>query len=377
MKPNNENFLLSKSQLLFFIPSFKCLLYHGRHKILFNFPLLLSTILSTCLIPLRVYENITLRKGIANTKIRKPPIFIIGCPRSGTTYLHNILSLHKDFGYITTPEAFGFCYAHLISTPGTWLNNKFKDFMTKRPQDNVLTSANYPQEEEFALAAFCPYNMVPSYNDPNKLIECVNNYLLLSDMDEKRITQWKSAYLYIIKKITLLRQGKQLLLKNPPNTARIKWLLELFPEAKFIHIYRNPYDIYPSMINLFKSMWKNFLEMGFKITIPEDTFIENQVLKIYTKLMQAYFEQKVLIPPTNLIEIKYEELMENPSIEIKKIYDMLQLDYKNDEKLIEGYLESQRNYEKNKFTLKKEALDKIYLHWNFVIDKWNYTLPPN
>ena len=50
-----------------------------------------------------------------------------------------------------------------------------------------------------------------------------------------------------LKKITMYHHGKQLVLKNQDNTGKIPQLLEMFPNAKFVYCYRNPYDLYMSM----------------------------------------------------------------------------------------------------------------------------------
>ena len=71
-------------------------------------------------------------------------------------------------------------------------------------------------------------------------------------LSQKYWDGWKKEYLQTIKYITFKSKGKQLVLKSPPNTERICLLLQMFPQAKFIYIYRNPYHMYYSI----KNMWK-------------------------------------------------------------------------------------------------------------------------
>lgn len=61
------------------------------------------------------------------------------------------------------------------------------------------------------------------------------------------------------KKITLknkLTKGEKaakdlrLLIKSPVHTARVKLLLELFPDAQFIYIHRHPFDVFKSAVNM-------------------------------------------------------------------------------------------------------------------------------
>jgi len=68
------------------------------------------------------------------------------------------------------------------------------------------------------------------------------------------IDRWKTTYDYFLKKISYKNNGKPILLKSLVNTAKIKQILDLYPNAKFIHIHRNPYDVYFSTWKLYKSI---------------------------------------------------------------------------------------------------------------------------
>src|SRR6185369_15779688 len=101
--------------------------------------------------------------------------------------------------------------------------------------------------------------------------------------------------------------GRQLILKSPPNTARIRLLLELFPDARFIFIHRNPFDVYASSELFWKVVLNNYaLGKNKSHTIRE--LIELQ----YEKMMESYLSQKQLIPEGRIIEITYDSLIKEP-----------------------------------------------------------------
>jgi hypothetical protein len=116
--------------------------------------LYLILIVSIIGIPFRMFEHWKFRKKIKLTHIIKPPIFILGHWRSGTTYLHNLLTQDPQFGYISMLEA---------SFPKSFLiTNFFKFFMNsflpkKRPMDNMEMGLNFPQEEEMAIGNLIPF----------------------------------------------------------------------------------------------------------------------------------------------------------------------------------------------------------------------------
>ena len=54
--------------------------------------MLYSVLMSIVLSPLNVYEKFRFHRRIQETQFKTPPLFIIGHWRSGTTYLHNLIT---------------------------------------------------------------------------------------------------------------------------------------------------------------------------------------------------------------------------------------------------------------------------------------------
>ena len=94
-------------------------------------------------------------KLLADKPLEHDPVFILGHWRSGTTFVHNVFSCDKHFGYNTTYQT---VFPHLMM----WGQPFFKKNMSwlmpdKRPTDNMELAVDLPQEEEFALANMMPY----------------------------------------------------------------------------------------------------------------------------------------------------------------------------------------------------------------------------
>jgi hypothetical protein len=166
--------------------------------------------------------------------------------------------------------------------------------------------------------------------------------------------------------------GKPLVLKNPPDTARIKHLLEIFPEARFIHIYRNPYDLYYSMEHL----WSKVILKHFALQkISEEEKIEN-IYTIYLMLMDQFEQDRGLIPADHLVEVRYEDLERDPLGEIIKIWDALGIPA--DELMVERLQQRivrEKKYKKFNHQFDEETLDEIYQRWGYYIDLWHYERP--
>ncbi len=319
-------------------------------------------------IPFRIRENLLYNKKLKRTKLCSPPVFILGHWRSGTTHLHNLLCQDPQFGFITMLQA---------SFPKSFLSNNFFKFWMKnflpetRPMDNMKMGVEEAQEDEMALGNLFPYTFYNALYFPKRMVEFYYKYVRFRNISSKNIEKWKYYYDYLLKSTTLNMKGKRLILKNPVNTARIKILLELYPEAKFIHIFRNPYIIYLSTRHFYKKAIEQFMFQNVSMGI-----IERNIIEIYKNMMKSYFNEKKLIPNGNLVEIKFEDLELDPINQLKIIYTTLNLPgfEKNKDKFTK-YLEKLKNYKKNKFQLTNRVIEMIRRHWVFTINKWNYEVP--
>lgn len=315
-------------------------------------------------IPFRIFEKIRFDKIVNKTTV-KDPIFIIGHWRSGTTYLHNIMSKDKNLAHVSTFQTMA---------PGIFLGwkNLFEPIVEKslpetRPMDNVKMAPEFPYEEEYAIANLSPYSFHHGWYFPKNMACYYKKFVLFDNVSEEVIGEWKKTYLYFLKKVTL-QSGKRLLLKGLVNTARVKLLLEIFPNAKFIHIYRNPYEVYFSTMKLYK----NILPIFAFHDISEKE-IEKNVLDFYEKMYQKFFDEKDLIPDGNLVEIRYEDFIQDPLEELKRIYSELDIpSFEKSKEDFKKYIASQSEYEKSKYKLDDETREKIYSKWKFTIDKWEY-----
>ena len=131
----------------------------------------------------------------------------------------------------------------------------------------------------------------------------------IDEQDEKRQQEWRKVYDYILKKVTYLYGGKQLLLKSPENTCRIGALKKMLSgEQKFINIYRNPYTVVMSTINMFTK------EMGlFCLNEPAShQVIEDVTIDLFERIYKKAFRELDAMPPEDYIDIKYEDFCKDP-----------------------------------------------------------------
>jgi hypothetical protein len=351
-----------------FRDSMKLLISNGSIPLKHLMRVIFINVISIVGIPFRIREYLLYNRKIKRTKLKSPPIFIIGHWRSGTTHLHNLICQDPQFGYITMLEA---------SFPKSFMSNSFFKFFMKeflpdrRPMDNIRMGVDETQEDEMALGNLFPYTFYNSWYFPKRMMEFYYKYVRFKNIPPKAARSWKQWYDYLLRKTTLNMKGKRLLLKNPANTARIKFLLDLYPEAKFIHIYRNPYIVYLSTRHYYSNTMERFMFQNVTSDLIEENFI-----KIYKDMMNYYFKEKKLIPKNNLVEIKFEDLELDPIDQLKKIYTKLNLSgFENNKLKFVRYLEGLKEYKKNKYQLRDKDLNIVRKHWSFAINKWNYRVP--
>ena len=323
-------------------------------------------VVSALLEPRRWYEQLRYGRRMRETLLCGDPLFLLGFGRSGTTYLHNLFFQDPQFGVVSTYQS----SMHPIALMGqSWLPKLFASRLpARRPMDNVAITLDGPQEEEMAMINCTDHSPLHVMNFPRAIPEIYDRYVSDLGRDREDFEGWRRAYMEVLKKATILSGGKRLALKTPPNTGRIRVLLEMFPDARFVNIVRNPYPVYQSMRNMYRKTLPGAVLQEF-----EWKDIDAWIIHAYQLQMKGYLAQRSLIPPGHLVEIRYEELDARPMFELEKIYKTLDLgDFEIVRPLLAGYLESLGSYEKNQFEYPPEIVSTINENWAFAFDAFGY-----
>lgn len=340
--------------------------------------------------PLRLAERLLWSNRVARVTIDKPPLFVLGFARTGTTHLHNLLAQDPALGYVSTFQAVVPTFA-LVGQG--WLKRLMAKNMRDqvRPMDNVRVALDMPQEEELALAASSHMSAYHQLSFPQLRQDLFTKFIMMealhdsthgeskkkdplpppSPLSSKEIRDWERQYLNVIRKATILANGQRLVLKSPNNLGRITHLMRLFPSAKFVHIIRNPYVVYRSLIHTFKLS----LSM-YTLDDYEWSEIERHCVEMFRLMFEKYMADRTLIPEGHLAEIRFEDLERNPLAELERVYTELQLPgWQNAKTSIEEYLGTLSGYRKNAFEASQDVIDRVNQNWKFVVDAWGYEPP--
>lgn len=319
--------------------------------------------------PFNLYEVIRYNRRIREEKLAGPPVFILGHWRSGTTHLHNLLAQDPRFGFTTQMQCL---------FPNSFLTNPLvifflKNFMpSTRPMDNVQMDLETPQEEEMATANTMLYSFYNGWAYPKNLLNTYRKYVRFEGLSDRQKKRWQKGYLRVLKKASIFQPGRRLVLKNPANTGRIPALLELFPDAQFIHIYRHPVNVFYSTRKLYADAMP---QMAHQRLTQEES--DDRIIQIYDQMMHSYLEERALIPKENLIEVRYESLEKDRFGVMEKMYEQFGWDnWDTAKKNIHSYLEGLGTYKKNKHKFTEEECELVQKKWGFAFEEFEYGPQP-
>lgn len=298
-----------------------------------------------------------------------PPVFILGHWRSGTTHLYNILSKSPRFQYVNPYQA-GLPWDFL--TISKLFRPLLKMSLPKgRYIDEVPVTPTSPQEDEFALANMMPYSFLHALYFPGDFFETFNKGLFFEGVGKKEIFDWQEKLKLFYLKLQIAGPGKTILIKNPVYTARVALLREMYPDAKFIHIRRNPYKVFFSMRNFYAQLLN---ELSLQ---PHDLpDLDDHILSIYVGMMEKLETDTKGLPKNQFIDIDFETLQKNPLKTIELAYDLLDLgQFGADKKYYQDYLSGIKGYKKNVYDFPEGDLNKIETHWRKYIKRGEYKRP--
>lgn len=327
----------------------------------------LSTLLGT---PFRAYESLRYRRLIARQPLDPAPVFIIGHWRSGTTHLHNLMLQDPRWGQISLLQcAAPHLYLTLRRPVASFLSRRVPE---RRPMDNVPTGPDAPMSEDFAMVGRSDLTHYLGYFFPRRLEETFRRTVLFEGVGDREKRRWGEDYVWTLRKAAFAAGGRPLLLKNPPNTARIGEILRLFPEAKFVHVRRDPFRVYVSTCRLMEKFIRRFSLQP----IQDWQEIRTAVLRRYRLLMERYDQEKDLIPPGHLVEVRHEDTVKDPVGSVERIYTALNLPGFFDMRgpLIE-YADSIRDYRTNEYKFDPETVARVQAEVGFLVERWGYSVP--
>ena len=319
--------------------------------------------------PFSTAEKLIMESRLPKIEDMPAPVFILGHWRSGTTHLYNIMCQSGAWGFVP-PVATGLPW-DLFGIARAFNPLLERALPEHRYIDNIPVNPDSPQEDEIAVANMSEISFYHGIYFPRAFAENVRRGLFFDGCSTSDIRNWQNRFKYFLRKLYLHQGEKPLLIKNPVYTGRFAMLRNMFPAAKFIHIHRNPYDVFVSMQNFYRKLLKQFALQGYGHVDIDET-----VLSVYDRIMSAYEADAADVPADRLVELRYDDLDADPLAAVERCYAALGLPGFDEGKAqFERYLASVATFKKNKFDYSDEAAAKVEARLGRFIEKWEYERP--
>lgn len=315
----------------------------------------------------KALETLVYGRRIEKTEVKEPPLFVLGYWRSGTTLLQTLLSKDPNFQHLPlyrTLFPWHFLLTEKIVTKLT------APFVPKsRPMDNMSVSWDAPQEDDVSLCIMSQISPCMLLAHPQKFSHFWRA-LEFDKLPAKDLQTWKDSLRLLVKKLTFA-SPRRIMMKSPFHTFHVSTLLEMYPDARFLYIHRNPYNIFRSSVHLRRRMIE-------ENTLGREPFEghEEEVIASYKYGFEVYEQDRQLVPKGQLHEIEYEHMAADPIGALRAAYETLDLPgFDELEKAIEPELETLKQYKKNEFNDDPHWVRRVYEELKPAFDRFGYEKP--
>lgn len=234
------------------------------------------------------------------------PVFLVGCGRSGTTLIYDLLAYHPDFAW-------------------------FSNWTTRFPQISPLAILNrLPIERSNVFHKFKP---VPAQEGIKIYRHCGIEDIKPKDGNPIGPNDVPTSSKECLRKLISAHQyyqGKtRFLHKNTANSLRIPFLHSLFPDAKFIHIIRDGRAVALSLSKV--KFWQN-LELWWSDETPR-TWAEkgNDPVMLaglhWQREVNAVLRSLEAVPDEQQFGVRYEDFVASPKSAMRDLVQFCELEW--------------------------------------------------
>ena len=305
---------------------------------------------------------------IAQTPIDPAPIFVLGHWRSGTTHLHNLL---RQIDGHTAPTVFQCIFpGSFLTTSGVVPALTAPLMHETRTYDNVKHGWGEPAEDEIAIAKLTGLSPYVAFMFPDHA-DAYDRYVDFGDATDAERRRFGEALTGFVRKIMFQTDGQRVVVKSCAHTARIPLLLDLFPDAKFLHIHRHPHEVFASTLHMRSHTdWENFFHLP---ATDVDALRRDQTLRLGRRIFDRVIADRHLIPEGQYAEIAYSELCGNEVETLARVYDALDLgDFSAARPALERYVSGLSGYKRNRLRLDESTRREVYDRWRPAFDAFGY-----
>ncbi|HIE24443.1 MAG TPA: sulfotransferase [Anaerolineales bacterium] len=282
-----------------------------------------------------------------NYPIEKP-LFIISNYRSGSTFLHRLLS--RDQRNFTSMRTWD-----IYLTPSI-TQRKIVSFLKK--VDSLIGSPIYKLIEKIdqvglQKVAIHPISFFEPEEDENILLHNWSSFIIIylfpfwdamppyqffdRDMSVSEKKRIMGFYKSMLQRHLYATGTAHFVSKNPSFSAKIATLKEFFPDARIIYLARNPLKMLPSTVS-----WLNYAWHIFNTPAEKYIYINEicELTQYWYRYPLQYLDEN---PSENHLILRYNDLLKHPKTIVRNFYAQFGYEYQQElnEIFTEGIKESE------------------------------------
>jgi len=306
--------------------------------------------------------------GYRSVEIR-PPVIITANPRSGTTFLHRLLSLDEQ----------RFCSFQLRHTLLSSISMaKLTSLVSRvdraagRPLRRLIDRAfekgfqrwkgihslgfSKPEEDEglvmFTFTSCAVYAIFPFFEE----VPVLRFADTLSGWKRRALVRY---YRRSVKRFLFTHgRGRTFLLKSVLLAGRLNIMREVFPEARIAYLVRHPYEVLPSFVSMFTAMWKIHSP-----DIPDNSPHCREWAKLCMDYYNTFHENLDVYAEASILLLRYEDLVADPLTTVRSIYDQFGLPYGEqfDARLRRDVMRHRRYHSNHDYSLERYGIERSWV----------------
>jgi hypothetical protein len=310
---------------------------------------------------LKIRQTLDEYPEVLNVKIDQP-VIILGLPRTGSTFLHNLMAQGSGVRSPKLWELVRPCPPPAIENDAKdprFKKNKWE--MTQLYQMSPIMKAMHDMEHDrpdecvhlFMSFFACPVSYYTVYP-----VKQYFDYVSQMDMTE--------AYLHykkLLQVLSLNYPGKDLVLKSPGHFYGIPQLISLFPNARYVVLHRDPKSVMGSVSSITETMRTVYMQNA-----PDTKTVGEDCMKCWGTGLDKFMDSQNIFSEQNVFHLGYNEFVKDPLASVKKIYERFGLTWdENGKHRMEQYIE---NNPKTKHGAHKYSIERYHLTENDIQERF-------
>jgi len=260
------------------------------------------------------------------------PVFIIGNPRSGTTFLHRLLS--KDVERFSTMQMWEILLAPSITQRkiirgltavsqrfGAMLHRRLAGMEDRWQEQNVMhdVSLREPEEDDYLLLHI--WSSLTIGLSAGLLKEAIPYTYFDTSLPASEKNRIMAFYKRCVQRHLHASRhrhntkAKSYLAKNPALSPKIDTVFEYFPDAKIIYLARSPLEMIPSYVSMMAFSWR---VLGIQ---AEGHALRDYIFEMARHWYSYPLERLETAPDDSYVIVKYDDLVGDPEETVRRIYE--------------------------------------------------------